>query len=43
MVLELLDQSVLEFCILVSFGQVLLQKFEANGVEGLGAILNLDL
>ena len=43
MVLGLLDQRILVFCILVSFGQVPLQKFEVNCVEELKAILNLYL
>ena len=43
MVLVLLDQRILVFCILASFGQVPLQKFEVNCVEMLEAILNLYL
>ena len=43
MVLGLLDQRIFVFCILASFGQVPLQKFEVNYVEVLEAILNLYL
>ena len=43
MVLGLLDQRIVVFCIFVSFGHVPLQKFEVNCVEELKAILNLYL